>query len=194
MKLKIALTLPIILSIISCSNASEPTASLASASKSNINTDSINFYDFKVELLMGGNLDLNTLKGKKILMVNTASECGFTDQYESLQKLSLQYKDKIVLIGFPANNFGGQEPGSNDEIAEFCKKNYGVDFLMSKKISVKGDDQNELFKWLTNQPNPDFTGDIKWNFEKFLINENGKLIHRFRSTTNPLDKDITDLL
>ena len=156
--------------------------------------DSINLYNFKIELLTGGELDLKTLQGKKVLIVNTASECGFTGQYENLQKLATQNKDKLVLIGFPANNFGGQEPGTNNEISTFCKKNYGVDFIMSQKVSVKGDDQTELFKWLTSQPNPDFTGSIKWNFEKFLIDENGKLVRRYRSTTDPLDEEIVNQL
>ena len=156
--------------------------------------DSLNLYNFKIELLTGGELDLKTLQGKKVLIVNTASECGFTGQYENLQKLAAEYKSKVVLIGFPANNFGGQEPGTNNEISTFCKKNYGVDFIMSQKVSVKGDDQTELFKWLTSQPNPDFTGSIKWNFEKFLIDENGKLVRRYRSTTDPLDEEIVSQL
>lgn len=152
-------------------------------------SDSI--YQFKPKSIDGKTIDFSAYKGKKILIVNTASECGYTKQYEGLQKLYDQYKNKLVIIGFPANNFGGQEPGTNQEIASFCEKNYSVTFPMAAKVSVKGDDMNELFKWLTSQPNPDFTGDIKWNFEKFLLDENGKLIHRYRSGTKPLDEAIT---
>jgi len=98
----------------------------------------------------------------------------------------------LVIIGFPANNFGQQEPGSNTEIQEFCEQNYGVDFLMAEKVEVKGEQISPLFKYLITQDNPDFTGEIKWNFEKFLIDENGKLVHRFRSATNPLDPAIVN--
>jgi len=148
-------------------------------------------YQFKPASIDGKKIDFSAYKGKKILIVNTASECGYTKQYEGLEKLYKQYKGKLVIIGFPANNFGGQEPGENKDIAAFCSKNYGVTFPMAAKVSVKGDDINPLFAWLTSQPNPDFTGNIRWNFEKFLIDENGKLIHRYRSGTKPLDEDIT---
>ncbi|RVU01291.1 glutathione peroxidase [Mucilaginibacter limnophilus] len=148
-------------------------------------------YDFKLTSIDGKEFSLSKYKGKKLLIVNTASECGFTPQYAELQKLADQYKDKLVVIGFPANNFGGQEPGANAEIKTFCQKNYGVTFPLNEKISVKGDDIHPLFKFLTSEPNPDFTGEIKWNFEKFLIDENGKLIHRYRSATKPLSPEIT---
>ncbi len=151
-------------------------------------------YDFQSMDINGKPLNFSQFKGKKILIVNTASQCGYTPQYADLEKLSEQYKDKLVVIGFPANNFGSQEPGSNTEISSFCTKNYGVTFVMCSKVSVKGDDMNELFRWLTNEPNPDFTGDIKWNFEKFLIDENGKLVHRYRSSVKPLDTTITGTL
>ncbi|HEY0666902.1 MAG TPA: glutathione peroxidase [Sphingobacteriaceae bacterium] len=152
-------------------------------------------YDFKkIKSLDGKTLNLSKYKGKKILIVNTASKCGNTPQYEALEKLAKQYKDKLVVIGFPANNFGGQEPGSNLEIREFCSKTYGVTFPMAGKVSVKGDDIDPLFKYLTTAENPDFTGEIKWNFEKFLIDENGKLIHRFRSKVQPLSPEITKYL
>lgn len=133
-------------------------------------------------------------KGKKILIVNTASKCGYTSQYEDLESLYKQYNSKLVIVGFPANNFAGQEPGTNSEISNFCKKNYGVTFIMASKVSVKGKDIDPLFNWLTTQDNPDFTGDIRWNFEKFLLDENGKLVHRFRSGTNPLGKDLIEAL
>lgn len=151
-------------------------------------------YDFKLKTIDGKNFNLAAYKGKKLLIVNTASKCGFTPQYAELQKLADQYKDKVVVIGFPANNFGGQEPGANLAIKEFCQKNYGVTFPLSEKVSVKGDDISPLFKFLTTAENPDFTGEIKWNFEKFLIDENGKLIHRFRSSVKPLSTEITSQL
>lgn len=148
-------------------------------------------YDFKFKTIDGKEISLSKFKGKKILIVNTASKCGNTPQYDDLEKLHKQYGKKLVLIGFPANNFGGQEPGNNLEIKDFCKKNYGVTFLLSEKVSVKGDDINPLFKYLTTEQNADFTGDIKWNFEKFLINEQGQLVHRYRSKVKPLDEVIT---
>lgn len=151
-------------------------------------------YDFKVKGIDGRELNLKKYRGKKILIVNTASKCGYTPQYADLEKLSQQYKDKLVVIGFPANNFGGQEPGSNPLIKEFCQKNYGVTFPLAEKVSVKGEDAAEIFKFLTSAENPDFKGDIKWNFEKFLIDENGKLIHRFRSSVKPLADEITKYL
>lgn len=151
-------------------------------------------HDFKVRTIDGETLNLNKYKGKKILIVNTASKCGYTKQYAELQKLSEQYKGRLVVIGFPTNNFKGQEPGSNFEIKEFCKKEFGVTFLMAEKVSVKGDDMSALFKYLTSAKNPDFTGEIAWNFEKFLIDENGKLIHRFRSKVSPLSPELTKYL
>lgn len=151
-------------------------------------------YEFKLKTIDGKNFNLAAYKGKKLLIVNTASKCGFTPQYAELQKLADQYKDKVVVVGFPANNFGGQEPGANLAIKEFCQKNYGVTFPLSEKVSVKGDDISPLFKFLTSAANPDFTGEIQWNFEKFLIDENGKLVHRFRSSVKPLSTEITSQL
>ncbi|WP_345949809.1 MULTISPECIES: glutathione peroxidase [unclassified Mucilaginibacter] len=151
-------------------------------------------YDFKLKNIEGKDFKLSKYKGKKLLIVNTASKCGYTPQYAELQKLAEQYKDKVVVIGFPANNFNGQEPGSNTDIQEFCKKNFGVTFPLTEKVSVKGLDIAPIFQYLTTQENPDFTGDIKWNFEKFLIDENGKLIHRYRSAVKPLSPEITSQL
>lgn len=151
-------------------------------------------YDFSITTIDGKVLKLSKFKGKKMLLINTASKCGYTPQYEDLEKLHKQYKDDLVLIGFPAGNFGGQELATNSEIQEFCKANYGVTFLLSEKVSVKGEDINPLFAYLTTEENPDFKGDIKWNFEKFLIDENGKLIHRFRSAVKPSSGDITKYL
>ncbi len=153
-------------------------------------------YDFKVPALSGGTIDLSAYKGKKILIVNTASKCGFTPQYEDLQKLYEKYKDKLVIIGFPANDFGSQEPGTNSEISEFCKKNYGVTFPMAAKVDVVGENTAPLFKYLTEEaiklgtPAPV----IKWNFTKFLIDENGKLIAVFPSKVTPMSEEITSHL
>ena len=136
------------------------------------------FYDFKVKTIDGKPFDLNTLKGKKILVVNTASKCGLTPQYEQLEALYKKYGgNKFTIIGFPANNFMGQEPGTNEEIKEFCSVNYGVTFQMMSKISVKGDDIDPLYKWLTNkEENGVMDAPVKWNFQKFMIDENGKLV------------------
>ncbi|MFM7016531.1 MAG: glutathione peroxidase [Bacteroidota bacterium] len=157
-----------------------------------LTTSSIHSFEFKS--IEGKSISFASFKGKKILIVNTASQCGYTPQYEDLEKLNKAFKNQLVIIGFPANNFGGQEPGNNLEINAFCKKNYGVTFQMASKVSVKGNDIDPIFQWLINQPNPDFTGDIKWNFEKFLLDENGKLIRRFRSGTNPMSQDILQAL
>ncbi|CAI8802182.1 glutathione peroxidase [Chryseobacterium sp. IT-36CA2] len=152
-------------------------------------------YDFKVEGLDGKEINFADFKGKKILIVNTASECGFTPQYADLENVYQQYKDKLVVIGFPANNFGGQEPGTNTEIGAFCQKNYGVTFPMAAKVSVKGDDTAPIFKYLTEQElNGVKNTSILWNFTKFLVDENGKLIDSFVSTTNPNGEAITKYL
>jgi len=143
--------------------------------------------------ISGKEISLSSYKGKKLLIVNVASRCGFTKQYKDLEALSKKYSDKVVVLGFPANNFGGQEPGTNAEIKQFCTK-YKVSFPLAEKVSVKGADIDPMFKWLTEQENPDFKGDIKWNFEKFLIDENGKLIHRYRSSTKPMSDDLTKSL
>lgn len=143
-------------------------------------------FDFKATTIDGKSMDLSSFKGKKILIVNVASECGYTPQYEGLEQLYEKYKERLVIVAFPANNFGHQEPGSNPEILTFCIKNYGITFQIMSKVSVKGDDIDPLFKWMIEEPNPDLTGDIKWNFEKFLFDENGKLIHRYRSKTEPM--------
>ena len=153
------------------------------------------FYDFKVESLEGGSIDLAKYKGKKIMIVNTASKCGFTPQYKDLEALYEKYKDKLVIIGFPANNFNAQEPGTNAEIKEFCSKNYGVSFPMSAKISVKGDDIDPLFKYLSDEAAAMGIKDpVKWNFTKFLVDEQGKLITVFPSKVNPMSAEVTKYL
>jgi glutathione peroxidase len=154
-----------------------------------------NIYNFKVESLEGGVIDFSKFKGKKILIVNTASKCGYTPQYEDLQKLYDKYKEKLVIVGFPANNFGGQEPGTNTEIQEFCKKNYGVTFPMAAKISVKGEDEAPIYRWLTNKKeNGILDAEVKWNFGKFLLDEKGNLIQYFPSKVEPMSEEITSKL
>lgn len=152
-------------------------------------------YDFKVEGLEGGTIDFATFKGKKILIVNTASECGYTPQYKELQSLYEQYKEKLVIVGFPANNFGGQEPGSAAQIKAFCEKNYGVTFPMAAKVSVKGSDMAPLYKWLTSkEANGVLEAEIGWNFNKFLIDEKGHMVAYFPSKIKPMGEEITSKL
>jgi glutathione peroxidase len=152
-------------------------------------------FDYKVESLEGKEINFADFKGKKILIVNTASECGFTPQYADLEELSKKYANNLVVVGFPANNFGGQEPGSNAEIGSFCEKNFGVTFPMAAKVSVKGNDIAPIFQFLTEK---DLNGvkntAILWNFTKFLIDENGHLIDSFISTTKPTSESITKYL
>lgn len=141
-----------------------------------------NLYDFKIESIDGKQIDFSQYKGKTLLIVNTASKCGYTPQYEDLQKLHEQYGSKVTILGFPANNFGGQEPGSNVQIAEFCQKNYGVTFQMFEKISVKGDDQHPLYAWLKEK-----TGEEpSWNFCKYLIKPDGT-VKFFKSSVKPME-------
>lgn len=152
-------------------------------------------YDFKVQALDGGTIDFASFKGKKILIVNTASKCGYTPQYEGLEALYKKMEGKLVIVGFPANNFGGQEPGSNTEIKEFCKKNYGVTFPLAAKISVKGDDTAPIYKWLCNKSeNGVLDAEIKWNFNKFLVDENGKLLYYFDSKVTPMSDELVSKL
>jgi len=152
-------------------------------------------YEFKVPSLEGSTIDFSKYKGKYILVVNTASQCGYTKQYADLETLYEKYKGNLVIIGFPANNFGQQEPGTNAEIKEFCSKNYGVTFPMAEKVSVKGDDIHPLFKWLTTkQENGVMDAEIKWNFTKFLLDKNGKLITVFPSAVTPMSEEITKYL
>lgn len=154
-----------------------------------------NIYSFKVEALDGGSINFASFKGKKILIVNTASKCGYTPQYEELEALYEKYKDKLVVIGFPANNFGGQEPGTNAEIKEFCTGTYHVTFPMAAKISVKGDDIHPLYQWLTSkEKNGVLDAEIKWNFNKFLLNEKGELVAYFPSKVKPMSEEITSKL
>ncbi len=142
-------------------------------------------YDFKVKSIEGKEIDFSAFKGKTLLIVNTASKCGYTPQYDDLQKLHEQYGSKITVLGFPANNFGGQEPGTNLQIAEFCKTNYGVSFQMFEKISVKGNDQHPLYAWLKEKTGKEPT----WNFCKYLVKPDGT-VQFFGSSVSPLDAAI----
>lgn len=150
-------------------------------------------YQYELNTINGENISLSDYEGELLLIVNTASECGFTPQYEGLQELYETYSDQgLEILGFPANNFGGQEPGSDEEIAQFCELNYGVTFPMFSKVSVKGEDQHPLFEYLTSAENPDFKGEISWNFEKFLIDRNGNVVRRFKSRVEPMSGELTN--
>ena len=149
-------------------------------------------YDFTLPLLNGKDAPLADYKGKVVLVVNVASRCGFTPQYTALESIYEKYKDQgFVIIGFPANNFGGQEPGTNEEIAKFCTGKYNVSFPVYGKISVKGDDQAPLYSFLTKDANPTVVGDIKWNFTKFLVDRQGNVVQRFESPVTPDSPEIT---
>ncbi len=152
-------------------------------------------HQFKVKSIEGGVIDFSKFKGKKILVVNTASKCGYTPQYEALEKVYETYKDKLVIVGFPANNFGEQEPGSDGEIQEFCKARFGVKFPLASKISVKGDDTAPIYKWLTSKTeNGVLDATILWNFNKFLLDEEGKMIAYFPSKVKPDSEEILKYL
>lgn len=153
-------------------------------------------YDIDVTDIDGNTVNLGDYKNKVVMFVNTASKCGYTPQYEGLQKIYDKYKDRgFVVLGFPANNFGGQEPGSNEEIKEFCSLRYKVTFPMFAKISVKGDDQHVLYKYLTSEEsNPGYAGEITWNFNKFLANHEGAIIGRFSSKETPESNEVTSAI
>jgi len=154
------------------------------------------FYDFKVQTIDGDVFDLNSLKGKKVMVVNTASKCGLTPQYKDLEALYKKYGgENFVIIGFPANNFMGQEPGDNEDIKEFCTKNYGVSFPMMSKISVKGADMAPLYKWLTQKSqNGVKDSEVQWNFQKYLIDENGHLVDVIPPKESPVSEKVTKWL
>ncbi|MEI6576288.1 MAG: glutathione peroxidase [Bacteroidota bacterium] len=150
-------------------------------------------YNFQVKDINGKTFDLASLKGKKVMIINTASKCGYTPQYAGLEELYKKYAAKnFIIIGFPANNFGAQEPGNDSEIKDFCTKNYGVSFPMMSKISVKGDDMAPLYQWLTQKnKNGKLDSEVKWNFQKYLIDENGKLVTSYLSSEVPMSEKIT---
>lgn len=165
----------------------------AQATKSN-SMKSIHSYSIKT-LDGSSDINLSSYKGKKIMIVNTASKCGFTSQYKQLQEMAETYKDKLVIIGCPCNQFGGQEPGNSVEIAGFCEKNYGVTFPLTEKLNVKGSDQHPLYQWLTNKnSNGALDSDVSWNFCKYVLDEEGKLLGFFPSMVKPNDSQITSLL
>ncbi|VVV01482.1 Glutathione peroxidase BsaA [Mesonia oceanica] len=149
-------------------------------------------YQFQVEDIEGNAFDLSSLKGKKVMIVNTASKCGLTPQYKQLEELYQKYKDDdFVIIGFPANNFASQEPGTDEEIAQFCERNYGVTFPMMSKISVKGDDMHPLYQFLTQKSKNGYAdSDVSWNFQKYLINEEGKVVEVIDPRTLPTDEKV----
>jgi glutathione peroxidase len=153
------------------------------------------FYDFKLKDLDGKEIDFSQYKGKKVLLVNVASKCGYTPQYEALQELYENYGDKMEILAFPANNFGGQEPGSNEEIKEFCTENYGVTFPVFEKISVKGFDKHPLYRWLSDEKLNGWNNqEPTWNFCKYYVNENGELMKFFPSAVAPLDEEILEIV
>lgn len=149
------------------------------------------FYSFKMNSLDGKEVDLSQFKGKKVLVVNVASECGYTPQYAQLQQLHEEHGDKLVVLGFPANNFGGQEPGSSEDIATFCQKNFGVSFPMFEKISVAGEDQHPLYQWLSDKSQNGVTDEKPtWNFCKYLLDEQGQVLGFYPSKVSPLDESL----
>ena len=149
-------------------------------------------YDFKMKNIDGKEVSLDTFKGNVVLVVNVASKCGNTPQYEGLQKIYEKYMDRgFVILGFPANNFKGQEPGTDAEIKKFCTVNYGVTFPMFSKISVLGDDMHPLYRYLTGKDtDPEFSGDIRWNFDKFLFSKEGKIVARFNPKVKPESDEV----
>jgi glutathione peroxidase len=198
MKTKTILTMSILYAVLSLFGCKQ-----VRSKPENINmSDKTTFYQFleanpnaKVRSIDGNEVDYSQFKGKKVLIVNTASECGYTPQYEELQKLYETYKDKLVILGFPANNFGSQEPGSNEEIKEFCKSKYNVTFPMFEKISVLGDDMTPIYKWLTGKDLNGWNEQVpKWNFNKYLLDEEGNLVKYYSSAVKPMSDDIVSMV
>ena len=153
------------------------------------------FYSLKATDIDGNEFSFESLKGKKVLIVNTASKCGFTPQYKELEELHQKYGDKLVIIGFPANNFMSQEPGTDEEIAEFCQKNYGVSFKMMSKISVKGDDMHPVYQWLTSKDkNGKLDSEVSCNFQKYMIDDKGQLVGYAKPKEKPFDSKIIEFI
>ena len=194
MKLKL-ITVALIYGLLSCKQSENSVAQAAiSATQSETPMAKETIYQFKVEDLEGNTFDFSSLKGKKILIVNTASKCGLTPQYKDLEALYQKFKDKnFVIVGFPANNFGQQEPGTNAEIATFCQKNYGVSFPMMAKVSVKGSDMCAVYQFLTQQSRNGLQDSrVEWNFQKYLIGADGHLEQVISPQVSPLDAKIVD--
>jgi glutathione peroxidase len=157
-----------------------------------IGTKTMSFYELSVGGLEGGTIHMKDFKGKYVLCVNVASKCGYTPQYKPLEELAQQYKDKLVVIGFPCNQFFAQEPGSSEDIAGFCQRNYGVTFPMSQKLDVKGKNQHPVYQWLTRKElNGSGNAEVSWNFNKFLISPTGEWLAHFESKVDPLSAEIT---
>lgn len=168
---------------------------IAIITMSSIAAQNSSIYDIQISSLMGEQIDLRNYKGKHILIVNVASKCGYTSQYKELQELHEKYKEKLVVIGVPCNQFGGQEPGSASEIQSFCQKNYGVEFLITEKVDVKGDNKHPLYNWLTSKAlNSVASSSVKWNFQKYMIDGEGKYLDVFYSSTKPNSSKITTFL
>jgi glutathione peroxidase len=185
MKTTFFLGLALALSLSACA---QPAAPEERATESLSTPAPVDFYSFLVETLDGGTFDFATLRGKRVLIVNTASKCGFTPQYKELQELwGLVDTSKFVILGFPSNDFGQQEPGSNADVASFCEKNYGVAFPMMTKVATKGSNQHPVYAWLTQkEQNGVSNAEVRWNFHKFLIDENGQWVESLLSTSSPL--------
>jgi len=183
-----------VLSLVACQENTAQNKKATTTNEKNKTMTKQSIYQFKVTDLSGKEFDFASLKGKKIMIVNTASKCGLTPQYKDLQAIYDQYKDKnLVIVGFPANNFMEQEPGSNEEIATFCERNYGVTFPMMDKISVKGNDMAPIYKFLTQKDkNGVQDSEVEWNFQKYLLNERGELVKVVSPRTLPTDKEIVD--
>ena len=153
------------------------------------------FYDLSINSIEGEIIDFKVFKGKSVLIVNVASYCGFTGQYKALEKLYNKYKEDLVIVGVPCNQFGGQEPNTEEQIQDFCEKNFGVSFILTEKVFVKGSKQHPLYKWLTNKSLNGFSdSSVKWNFQKYFVNKEGKLLNYFLSTTSPTSSKITSLI
>ncbi len=190
----IAFVLVALLGLSSCNQSPAVSNSNTARLAYNAEKPSKSFYDYNAKDINGDEFTMARLKGKRVLVVNTASKCGFTPQYEELQKLYAEYGgDKFEIIGFPCNQFLGQEPGTNEEIKAFCQKNYGVSFPMMDKIDVKGDNQHPIYSWLTDSElNGVDDAKVSWNFNKFLVDENGNWVAHLGSRTSPLDEEIVN--
>ena len=168
-----------------------PKKILAKPQNNSLSITAKSFYDFTMKSIEGKDIPLSVYKGKKVLIINTASACGFTPQYNELEQLHQMHKDKIILLGFPANNFGKQEPGSNEKIATFCQRNFGVTFQLFQKSDVVGNNQNPLYQWLTHKEQNGWNGKApNWNFCKYLISENGELLKFYSSAISPLNDEV----